>query len=80
MTTTSCESCSMPIESGPYCQQCVDEHGQLQSFADRFAKMTDWQARRSPGTDRATVEAETIAFMSTMPAWRDHPEVLARRG
>lgn len=74
----SCESCSMPIESGRYCEHCTDADGNLQSFAERFAAMTSWQARREPSAERARIEADTIAWMSTMPAWRDHPEVLAR--
>jgi len=68
----------MPIETGQLCQHCVDEHGQLQSFEVRFARMTQWQARRDPDKDRSEIEAETVAWMSTMPAWKDHPEVLAR--
>ena len=71
-----CESCGMPIEAGPYCLHCVDDRGQLQDFATRFERMVAWQQRR--GSPRAQAEAETIAYMATMPAWKDHPEVLAR--
>ena len=72
----NCESCGMPIESGIYCQYCVDEAGKLQDFATRFERMVQWQERR--GSPRAQAEKETIAYMATMPAWRDHPDVLAR--
>ncbi len=71
-----CESCGMPIEAGPYCQHCVDASGQLQDFATRFERMVAWQQRR--GSPRAQAEQETIAYMATMPAWKDHPAVLAR--
>jgi len=77
--THACESCSMPIESGRYCNYCVDERGELQPFEARFAKMVDWQARRSPEKSREAVERETLAFMARMPAWRDHPRVRAAR-
>jgi hypothetical protein len=71
MTTTACESCGMPIESGPYCPHCVDEHGQLQDFEIRFERMVGWAERK--GADRATAESQTREYMRTMPAWRDHP-------
>jgi hypothetical protein len=29
----------MPIESGPYGQYCVDDHGKLQAFDERFERM-----------------------------------------
>ena len=70
----------MPIESGPYCQHCVDDTGKLQPFEERFERMVAWQARRSPGKNRETLEAETLAFMAKMPAWRHHPKVLAAAG
>ncbi len=73
-----CESCGMPIDSGQYCQHCVDESGQLQDFDTRFERMVQWQQRRGSPRDKA--EAETIVYMSTMPAWKDHPQVLARLG
>jgi hypothetical protein len=74
-----CESCSMPIESGHYCAYCVDEQGQLQPFEQRFERMVAFQARRSPEKSRATLEAETLAYMAKMPAWKDHPRVRAAR-
>ncbi len=72
----NCESCGMPIEAGLYCAHCVDESGQLQAFATRFARMVAWQERR--GSPREAAERETLAYMATMPAWKDHPEVRAR--
>ena len=71
-----CESCSMPIESGHYCSHCVTGTGQLQPFEERFDKMVGWQLRQKPGLPRAQAEADTLAFMAKMPAWRDHPRVM----
>ena len=73
----TCESCSMPLESGRYCQYCVDEKGELQPFEQRFERMVAWQARRSPEKNREALEAETLAYMAKMPAWKDHPKVRA---
>jgi hypothetical protein len=75
--TQHCQSCGMPIDSGTYCAHCVDADGNLQDFATRFARMVAWQERR--GSPRAEAERETIAYMATMPAWAEHPEVLKRR-
>lgn len=81
MTTPStCESCGMPIESGHYCEYCTDADGHLQDFETRFATMVDWQARRNPEASREQLEADTRAYLATMPAWRDHPEPAASRG
>jgi hypothetical protein len=77
MSTSTCESCGMPIESGPYCAHCTDADGQLQSFDERFERMVGWQARRKPDAPREQLESETLAYMATMPAWRDHPRVQA---
>lgn len=74
--THDCESCGMPIENGRYCQYCVDETGTLQAFDIRFERMVDWQLRERGG-DRATAERDTLAYMATLPAWRDHPRVKA---
>jgi hypothetical protein len=77
--TDTCESCGMPIETGRYCSYCTDGTGALQSFDDRFARMVAWQVRSQPEASRADLEASTLAYMSTMPAWRDHPRVAAAR-
>ena len=75
--TAACESCGMPIETGRYCDHCVDEDGRLQSFEDRFERMVAWQQRREPQASRSELEAKTRAYMATMPAWRDHPSIRA---
>jgi hypothetical protein len=69
----TCESCGMTIETGRYCSYCTDSTGALQSFDERFERMVAWQAR-------ADLEASTLAYMSTMPAWRDHPRVTGTLG
>jgi len=76
----TCEGCSMPIETGRYCAYCTNDKGELQAFEERFEKMVTWQARRSPGKDRETLERETLAFMARMPAWKDHPKVRSAAG
>ena len=77
-TAATCESCGMPIETGRYCAYCTDETGALQSFDERFERMVGWQARRHPGATRQEIELQTLDYMATMPAWRDHPRVTAR--
>jgi hypothetical protein len=69
----------MPIEAGRYCQYCVDAQGSLQPFDERFERMVQWQAKREPELSRAQLEKKTLAYMATMPAWRDHPRVKAAR-
>ena len=72
---STCQSCGMPIETGRYCEHCVDETGALLSFDDRFERMIGWEARRRPNATRDELEASTLDYMATMPAWRDHPRV-----
>jgi hypothetical protein len=50
----------------------------LQSFDERFERMVGWQARRHPEATRQEIERQTLDYMATMPAWRDHPRVTAR--
>jgi wobble nucleotide-excising tRNase len=78
-TAQACESCGMPIETGRYCSYCTDENGALQSFDERFARMTAWQERRHPDATRQEIERQTLDYMATMPAWQDHPRVVANR-
>ncbi|MEZ6018740.1 MAG: hypothetical protein R3F17_01195 [Planctomycetota bacterium] len=77
-STHHCQSCGMTIEAGPYCEYCVDEHGNLQAFEERFERMQQFLRRRDPSLDDATVRARTLDYMATMPAWRDHPKVVGR--
>jgi len=71
----NCDSCGMPIETGPYCNHCVDAHGKLQPFDERSERMVQWQMRQKPNLDRAQAEKDTLAYMARMPAWKDHPRV-----
>ena len=69
MTTLTCESCSMPIETGRYCVHCTDAEGNLQGFEERFAAMTTWRLEREPGLDREAAEAyrqEKLAIEEAM--------------
>lgn len=70
-----CESCSMPIETGRYCQHCSNDKGELQPFEERFERMVAWMGRSNTGKSRAQLEAEALTFMARMPAWKDHPRV-----
>jgi len=67
------------FESGRDCVHCVDETGELQDFETRFERMVAWAMRRDTSLARAEAERKTIAYMSGMPAWRDHPSVTAGR-
>jgi hypothetical protein len=77
--THSCESCGMPIETGRYCTYCTTDSGELQPFDERFARMVAWQERRHPEQSRTDAEEATLAYLATMPAWRDHPRVAGHR-
>ena len=48
----------MPIETGRYCQHCVDERGQLQPFEERLERFIAFQQRRTPSATRAELEVE----------------------
>ncbi len=76
--TTHCESCGMSIEAGPYCQYCVGPDGRLQDFDERLARMLQWQRRQHPGQSEAETLQQTLDYMATMPAWKDHPRVTNR--
>ena len=75
-----CESCGMPIETGRYCAYCVDASGQLQDFDPRFERMVQWALREDTSLTRQAAEANTLACMAKMPAWAQHPRVLAAAG
>ena len=75
---SKCESCGMPIESGAYCQYCTDDDGNLQDFEERFTRMMQWTRREDPALSEHEAEARTLTYMSSMPAWREHPSLLAK--
>ncbi|RQP21215.1 hypothetical protein [Piscinibacter terrae] len=76
MTTThSCKSCGMSISSGLLCQYCVTPDGSLQPFDERFERMVQWSMSREPSLARDEAERKTRAYMRTMPAWKDHPQL-----
>ena len=75
----TCQSCGMPIETGDYCQHCVDDQGNLQTFDERLERMTQWMVRTERAQDRDQARTAALAYMATMPAWRDHPQVKAAR-
>jgi len=77
MTSSGCRSYGMPIDDGIYCEHCTDEDGNLQVFDERFTRMVQWTMRRDGATSREEAERKTFASMATMPAWRDHPKVVA---
>lgn len=76
----TCQSCGMTIEGGPYCEYCLDENGNLQAFEERFARMVQFMRRREEGLSLQEAQARTLEYMATMPAWRDHPRVVASTG
>ena len=73
MSQHRCESCGMPVETGPYCQYCVGEDGKLAGFERRLQGMTAFFMGQDPSLDHAEAERRTRAYMATMPAWKDHP-------
>ncbi len=77
MSHANCHSCGMPIESGKYCQHCVDEKGHLQGFDETVARMAQFWRSQDATLTPEDARAKTLAHMATMPAWKDHPRVRA---
>lgn len=78
MTIKACESCSMPVDSAKYCCYCTTPSGELEPFEKRFEERIAYQLYDKPWLSREQAERETIGFMRSMPAWREHPRVLER--
>lgn len=78
--SVECQSCGMPLPNGRYCSHCVDAQGRLQDFDTRFERMVQWALREETGLARAAAEQRTLAYMARMPAWAQHPRVLAGQG
>ena len=77
--THHCQSCGMPVEAGPYCQYCADTEGNLHSFEETVARMSQFMKGQEPGLSDEMAKEKTLGYMSTMPAWRDRPELLGRK-
>jgi hypothetical protein len=63
--------------SGPH-SDWVDAHEAAEIFAEQFPAMYfRFHRRDAKGTAVTAAELEelTVAYMATMPAWRDHPRV-----
>ncbi len=75
----ACESCGMPLThdsdhalgdaASPYCQYCAPD-GKLQPADERLERFTQWSMRQD-GLDYASAREKAIAYMKTMPAWKD---------
>lgn len=79
MSQSNCQSCGMPIEHGPYCQYCADDHGRLHGFQETVRRMSAfWQSRDGSLTSERA-EQQTLEHMAQMPAWKDHPELKEKR-
>ena len=75
-----CESCGMPLTSAadhalgdlaiPYCTHCTRADGTLQPRDERLERMTQWSVRED-GLDYAAAREKAIAYMRSMPAWKD---------
>ena len=78
-TKGTCQSCGMPIDDGSYCEHCVDDHGDLQTFDERFERMVQFYLDQKRAPSREQAERDVLAYMANMPAWRDHPRVRAAR-
>ena len=73
--SATCQSCSMTIESGEFCQHCTDETGGLLEFEEIASRFDQWTAKKNPDKSADELRAMTLSFMATMPAWQDHPDV-----
>lgn len=71
-----CQSCGMKINIGKYCQYCVNEKGELQTFDERLEKMITWCREEDPNIPYDSAKLRTLEYMRTMPAWKNHPRIL----
>jgi hypothetical protein len=75
----SCESRGMPLAgvedhalanvSIPYCTYCAPD-GKLPSAQERLERFTQWTMRQD-GLDYEAARTKALAYMKTMPAWKD---------
>ena len=58
-----------PRQSGAYCGYCAPE-GKLPPVDERLERFTQWTMRQD-GLDFQAAREKAIAYMRTMPAWKD---------
>jgi len=56
---------------------CADEQGNLHGFDESVERMTQFMRRQDPSLDEAAARQRTLAYMATMPAWKNHPKLQA---
>ncbi len=75
----SCESCGMPLAGAedhaladaeiPYCGHCAPE-GTLPTLEERLERFTQWMMS-TESLDHAAARQKAVAYLKTMPAWKD---------
>jgi cyclopropane fatty-acyl-phospholipid synthase-like methyltransferase len=53
----------------PWCRYCAPD-GTLPSAGERLERFTQWTMRQE-GLDHDVARVKALAYMRTMPAWRD---------
>jgi hypothetical protein len=78
MFTDFCYSCAAPLDmpffmsSVPhYCNQCVDEDGNLRTYEEIHAGVVDWIKTWQPDVDDAKAKERATSYLKAMPAWAD---------
>ena len=78
MFTDFCYSCAAPLDmpffQGPvahYCNQCVDEDGNLKPYGEIYAGVVDWLKTWQPNLDDAKAKERATHYLKAMPAWAD---------
>ncbi len=75
----TCESCGMPLAGAedhaladtsiPYCVHCAPD-GKLQPADERLERFTQWTMCQE-GLEYAAAREKALAYMKSMPAWKD---------
>jgi len=85
MGDATCISCGMPLKTladrplghpeSAWCAYCSQPDGTLQEFQERFERMVQWEMK-TKGKAKAEAELSTRTYMRSMPAWKNHPQVV----
>jgi hypothetical protein len=75
MTYANCQSCGMPINTGHFCNYCADAAGNLHGFDETVTRMAQFWRSQDPTLTEEAAKKKTLDYMSTMPAWKNHPKL-----